>query len=263
MERKYIPKEIIEKLYLQEGLTLTQIKDQLGICKKVLYDYLKEYGIEKTDEQKYKARSKWLHRYNDNELKEKIKNLYINKGLSANEVKEALGISRGKLHKLVKELGYKRPIEVTLANMQKTCSEKYGFSFNCQSNKCREEQHKSKQEDEAYHLLVEKFSYIDVFRQHSTKEYPFPCDFYIKSLNLYIEFNPGPRHNGRPFNEKNEEDLKELEFLKKKAKEVSDWYEGIVRTWSIRDPLKRKTARENNLNWIEFFSLKELQQWLA
>lgn len=263
MKRKYVSKEEIVDLYINQNLTTSETQKRLGICRKVLYDYLKEYSIEKTQEQKYNARSKWTKIYNDKELKEKIQEFYVNQGLSANEVKSLLGISRAKLHNLTKELGYKRPAEVMLANMQKTCSEKYGLSFNCQSNKCREEQHKSKQEDEAYHLLVEKYGYIDVFRQHRTTEYPFPCDFYIKSLNLYIEFNPGPRHNGRPFNENRGEDIKELEFLKKKAEEVSDWYEGIIRTWSIRDPLKRKTARENNLNWIEFFSLKDLQEWLA
>ena len=28
-----------------------------------------------------------------------------------------------------------------------------------------------------------------------------------------------------------------------------------------KDPLKRKTAKENNLNWIEFFSMKEFENW--
>ena len=38
--------------------------------------------------------------------------------------------------------------------------------------------------------------------------------------------------------------------------------------WEIRvfkivkyNPLKRETARKNNLNWIEFFNMKQFMEW--
>ena len=38
-------------------------------------------------------------------------------------------------------------------------------------------------------------------------------------------------------------------------------YLAAINVWTARDPLKRKTARKNNLNWIEFFTIKEFENW--
>ena len=29
-----------------------------------------------------------------------------------------------------------------------------------------------------------------------------------------------------------------------------------------KNPLKRQTAKQNNLNWMEFFTIKEIENWL-
>ena len=47
----------------------------------------------------------------------------------------------------------------------------------------------SKQEDKVYEILCEKFTKDDIVRQYKSNKYPFSCDFYIKSLDLYIECN--------------------------------------------------------------------------
>ena len=67
-------------------------------------------------------------------------------------------------------------------------------------------------EDKFYDYLVEKFSKNDIIRQYSTdKRYPFNCDFYIKSLDLFIELNFNWTHGGHKFDANNQEDLKKLE----------------------------------------------------
>ena len=38
-------------------------------------------------------------------------------------------------------------------------------------------------------------------------------------------------------------------------------YKIAIEVWTIRDPLKRETARKNNLNWIEFFTMDEFMKW--
>ena len=44
---------------------------------------------------------------------------------------------------------------------------------------------------------------------------------------------------------------------------ISYWYyDNAISTWTIRDVNKRKIAKENKLNWIEFFSILELNEWL-
>ena len=34
-----------------------------------------------------------------------------------------------------------------------------------------------------------------------------------------------------------------------------------IDVWTISDPLKRKTAKKNNLNWIEFFNMEQFMEW--
>ena len=102
----------------------------------------------------------------------------------------------------------------------------------------------SKQEDECYALLKEK--YPDVIRQYMDERYPFNCDFYIKSEDKFIELNYHPSHNKHPFDETNEEDIKLLESLKY---ENSDWSNMIIDVWCNRDVHKLNTAIKNNLNY--------------
>lgn len=255
-KRKEVSKERLEELYLKSGYTLTRIQKELGISRKVLYDYLRDYKIEKSSSQKWVDRSKWLKKYNDQELALQVKDLYIDKNLRIKEVKEALNISAGKLFKILHSLNYKRPAEISQHNMLIGNQERKGKKKRYIHRKY------SMDENRAYELLLNKFSREDINRQYQSPLYPYPCDFYIKSLDLYIEFNPGPRHHGRPFNPASEKDLNELKEIKALANK-SDWYEGIIRTWTIRDPEKRQVAKDNQLNWKEFWSLGELEAWLT
>lgn len=35
-----------------------------------------------------------------------------------------------------------------------------------------------------------------------------------------------------------------------------------INCWTVRDVLKRNTAKQNNLNYLEFFTILELENWL-
>ena len=113
----------------------------------------------------------------------------------------------------------------------------------------------SKPEQESYRLLLEKFP--DVKKEFKEERYPFNCDFYIPNLDLFIECNFHWTHGGHPYNE--ETDKKQLELWKSKD---SQFYKNAINTWTIRDVNKREIAKKNNLNWIEFFTLNELKEWL-
>ena len=108
----------------------------------------------------------------------------------------------------------------------------------------------------AISLLEKTFK---VKTQHKTTEYPFLCDCYIPAIDLYMEFNYHWTHENIPF-EDNSECRKILDKWQIKA-DTSDYYVNAIETWTIRDPLKRQTAKENKLNWIEFFSFKEFIEW--
>lgn len=166
-----------------------------------------------------------------------------------------------------------------------TCLEKYGvetfFKANklkdiCHSEKTNEKRNKtnqinsklhkfSKDENKCYDLLNKVFD--NIIRQYTSKEYPFNCDFYMPSLNLYIEYNGSHYHHRHPFNENNIEDINELNRLKKLEKEklktsTKTQYSQIIYTWTDLDVRKRNIAKQNNLYWIEFFTIEELKNWL-
>lgn len=123
----------------------------------------------------------------------------------------------------------------------------------------------SKQEEEIYKLLIDKFTIVK--RQHKSKEYPFDCDFYIPELNLYIEYQGTWSHGKEPYDKNNilhQKILKDWEDrLKNKISKniLNSRYKDAIRVWTIRDPLKRQIAKENGLNWIEFFNMDQFMEW--
>ena len=88
--------------------------------------------------------------------------------------------------------------------------------------------------------------------QYRTELYPFTCDFYIKSLDLYIEINGSWTHGGHPFDENNQEDIDKLNLWKEKN---TKYYQNAINTWTKLDIKKRNTVKENNLNYLEIFSI--------
>ena len=136
------------------------------------------------------------------------------------------------------------------------------------TQKKNESFNKSKPEDIAYTLLKEK--YYDVIHHYKDKNrYPFICDFYIPSLDLFIECQFGMYHNKRPFigNKLDKDEVIKLQEKSLKRKQITgknkSRYDSIIYTWTILDPKKRNIAKLNNLNFIEFWNLNELKQWIT
>lgn len=112
--------------------------------------------------------------------------------------------------------------------------------------------------------LVKLYGEDDVKTQYSSSQYPFRCDFYIPSKDLYIEYQGSQYHHFHPFNPNDEEDIKELNRLYEKAQQFDreNQYEGMIRIWTISDVEKRKIAKENNLNFIELWENQDLETCL-
>ena len=95
----------------------------------------------------------------------------------------------------------------------------------------------SKPEDECYELLKEK--YPDIIRQYRNERYPFNCDFYIPSLDLFIEYQGTWTHGGKPFEGTEEDLLKLQEWCEKNTK----YYDNAIYTWTELDVRKRNIAK--------------------
>ena len=174
--------------------------------------------------------------------------------------------------------------------IKNTCLEKYGVENPMQtqyyknlissilsSNEIQEKIYNTKllnnsfnisyQEDICFELLKQKYS--DCIRQYKSKLYPFNCDFYIPSLDLYIEYNGSHYHHYHPFDINDDNDINELNRLKEKAENSNahkngkkSQYDNIIYTWTILDVKKRNIAQQNNLNYIEFWNINEVKEWI-
>lgn len=135
----------------------------------------------------------------------------------------------------------------------------------------------SRHEVFVYTALVHKFGYDDVFVQYGIEpkddRYPFSCDFYVKSEDLFIELNMHYSHGDRWFDPSRESDCLSLRNYKQLGTQTAI---RIVKTWGSADIMKRKFATDNNLNYLVFWNgrsqrsngydipkLPDFYQWLV
>lgn len=155
----------------------------------------------------------------------------------------------------------KRSIHAKISNALKSLppeKEQNRIRKGFQTKKIRNSFNKSVQEDYIFERLTQKFDIVH--RQYLSEEYPWHIDFYIPSLNLYIEYQGLWTHGKMPF-ENNEECDKILKTWMNKAKH-SMFYKNAIKVWTITDVKKRTYAKDNNLNWKEFFNLTEFDNWI-
>ena len=111
--------------------------------------------------------------------------------------------------------------------------------------------YKSKAEQRFEDLLLTVIDKDDLIYQYLSDEYPFKADFYIKSLDCYIELNASWQHGGDRFNNSNKDHLDKLNLWKSKG------YDNAIYQWTDLDIRKWKTAEDNNLNFIVIYPSKD------
>ena len=116
------------------------------------------------------------------------------------------------------------------------------------------------EEDKVYELLSNRFP--DVIRQYRSKLYPYNCDFYIPSIDTYIEYQGNWTHGDEPFNSENIEHLNRLKEWENKSK-YHPYYKNAIYVWTNLDMRKRDIARQNNINFIEFWSLEDVEKFIS
>ena len=120
---------------------------------------------------------------------------------------------------------------------------------------------KMKPEDDFHEFLLAVFGEEDVERQHGDDpRYPFACDFYIRSLDLFIELNLYFVHGFHWFNENDPADLEKLALWRERTK-GKDLYSAAIYVWTVSDPQKRKAAQDNNLNYVVLWNLEEIERY--
>lgn len=122
----------------------------------------------------------------------------------------------------------------------------------------------SQPEEDMYVLLCNKFGKDDVVRQYKCERYPFHCDFYIQSLDLFIELNATWLHGCHWFDSNNKDDLDVLHIFEQKVKDGKHFYDVAINVWTVRDVKKRQVAIDNHLNYVVFWKndLSDFKEWL-
>lgn len=156
-----------------------------------------------------------------------------------------------------------------IEKMKETNLERYGKPYSCQLinviNKANETKRKNKTfstshpEDKVYEILTMNFGKENVLRQYNSNLYPFNCDFYIKSLNMYIECDFFWTHGGHLFNADCQSDMETFLIWYNRAKE-NKFYRLALQNWTVRDPLKHWYQKKNNLNFKRYYTFEEFKK---
>ena len=101
-----------------------------------------------------------------------------------------------------------------------------------------------------YSQLCEIYGFENVVRQYKDDRYPFNCDFYIKSEDLFIEYNGHWTHGIEPYDPNNEYHLKIIEKYKSRE---SKFYKTAIYVWTDLDVRKLECAKKNNLNYRRIY----------
>ena len=250
--RKISDEELFD-LYITKNLTRSEIAELLD-CKESTVKYrLKLANIKKPIELHVEAIQK-----------ECMKKYGLKNGGWTKESQDK--IKKTNLKKFGVEFSMQNPT-VKLKSIE-TIKDRYGvdnvFKDEKIKRKIRETMHRnnsfkqSKEEDLIYDMLTKHFDKVN--RQYFSEQYPFKCDFFIPEMNLYIEYQGFWMHGSHAFDEQNKEDVNLVNLWKSKSKPT---YKMAIETWTTRDPKKRKIAKQNNLNWLEFFNIKEFEDWFS
>ena len=269
-----IDKDLLEELYINQNMMVIEIAETLGYKKDLIRDKLRKYKITKPKKlhvanikrsciQKYGVQNGgWTK-----DSKEKIRKTNLAK-YGVEWYKQDKNNQKECEERLKQKYGVINvfQLEEIKEKSKKTNLLKFGCEYNMQNENIRKRVQITKrtngtfksscEEDKIYNMLLTKFACIK--RQYSSDVYPFMCDFYIPEIDLYIEHQGYWSHGKHAFNPDDEKDRIRLDSWKAKGTEI---YNNAINTWTIRDPLKRKTAEENNLNWVEFFTIEEFNKW--
>lgn len=263
---------------------LSNIISSNEVQNKIITTNLNKYGV-KSWCQSIEGRSKLKELMSSETMKQKVIDGYIsNYGVTHYmKLDEARSQARLNINRpehrqklidgMLSKYGYKSSFEIPeIKNkISKSIYDKYGVHLIGQSkiiqNKILDTKRKNKTfsssfpEEQMYLLLCDKFGETDVLRQYKSEFYPFNCDFYIKSKDLYIELNGSWTHGGHWFDSSSLDDVLKLHNWSSKN---SDYYDDAIMTWTKRDLNKRDFAIKNKLNYLVFWDcdLTDFYEWL-
>lgn len=244
------------------GVELTQNLDK--VKNKQKKTCIRKYGIDvpmKSKEIQDKCKLIWLNNYGvdhpmkSNVIQEKIKKYFIHKyGVPYSwlipDVQQKIKIT------LLEKYGIDNVLKLPKFHNKITMQKRYNtMKLNGTFNT-------SKPEEELYLYIKEKFPSVE--RQYNKdNRYPWRCDFYIQELDCFIEYNGFQSHGPHAYNKNSKDDQLLVEKWKLKYDNGNHpLYKRMIEGWTISDVKKRETAKNNKLNFHEFWNLEDAKQFI-
>lgn len=127
---------------------------------------------------------------------------------------------------------------------------------------------RSEAEEHIADWLRSQYGDDDVFVQYEDERYPYPCDVYVKSRDLFIEVNGYGQHGCHWYDASSEHDRQRVSDWIAASQGDHDWYEKAVTCWTVDDVKKRAAARQSNLNYVVFWDASrgvshDFELWVA
>ena len=274
MKEQYLDEKLLYDLYIKENYTYTQLCEYFDCGISFIKKQLRLYNIKKPRSLLVKNIQKsCLKKYgvlNGGCAPETLKKIALtNKKRYGDSCyfKTKDYFNKKKKYLLDNNIINVFQLPTVKDKIRQTNLKRYGVEHNMQSEKVREKVYTTKAKNKTFntskpeeYIYKKLLSYFpEVLRQYKSEEYPFACDFYIPNLKLYIEYQGSWTHGFRPF-KGSCEDLSVLQRWQERSK-PRNMYESAINVWTNRDVKKREYAKDNALNWIEFFTLEEFENW--
>lgn len=214
-----IEKEVLYDLYINQMMTSKEIGQMFGCTSKCIRNYLYKYDIpvRQNAEAVKLERSKW------SEDKERERSLKFMQNWANKSQEERDRITQQR----VSNPSVNSPEAIQKSKETKLKNHTYRVS---------------KSEDKVYEQLVTILGKEDVIRGYIDSRYPFNCDFYIPSKDLFIEYQGHQTHGNEPYDPTNLEHISQEELMM--AHHID------TRTWTQRDPRKIELAKKNKIKLL-------------
>ena len=215
-----LSREMLYSLYVEQRLTSKEVAGALGCCSSSVRNYLRQYGIpvRQNGEAVKLERSKWT---------------------------EEQELSRSQ--NVHKAWAKKTPEEKREIQLKKMRSGKINSPESIQKAYLTKKAHRtntSSQSEEMFYrrMLLCGIAQDDIERHYSDERYPYDCDFYIKSKDLYVEYQGHQTHGYEPYNLDSQEHQAYLRKMLDKGYDMT--------TWVTRDVKKLRTAISNKIKLL-------------
>lgn len=214
-----IDKETLYDLYINQMMTSKEIGDMFNCTSKCIRNYLSRYGIpirQNADAVKLE-RSKWSTE------KERERSLKFMKTWASKPQEEKDRVIQQRISS--PNVNSKEAIQKARETRLKNHTYKV-----------------SKSENNIYNQLVTILGDDDVIRGYIDSRYPFNCDFYIPSKDLFIEYQGHPTHGTEPYDPTSIDHISQLELM--------EIHHIDTKTWTQRDPKKLELAKRNKIKLL-------------